>query len=478
MDSPRRGWSNAIESVDHQHLNPKPYTSLKMLIQNIIAGISLNRTRPKWGLLGVALLLFFSHMAFSAEFIDINDPFIKKVPIAIPRFKAMSQKPEEIRMAGQASKMMTDTLDFTGYFKIINPAAFLEEPHKTGIVGSKLHFANWTVIGTELLITGGMTVEDDTIAMECRLFDTFKQTMLVGRQYKGRKTDVRRMVRRFCSEVFYLLTGSRGFFESKIAFVSNGTGTKEIYICDFDGHQVRQVTHSDSITLSPAWSSDGKWLAYTSYEKGKPDLYLQHLKEGRKVVVDRKGSNITPAWMPGKFSLAACLSFKGDQEIYLLTGNGKIIKRLTESWGIDVSPTFSPDGRKMAFVSKRAGTPQIYVKDLKTGQVRRLTYQGHYNTSPSWSPEGNTIAYVGIVKDEINIYRIQPDGSGLKQLTANTGDNESPTWSPDGSLIAFCSTREGPSRIFIMSADGTRQRRLLAVKGDQTHPRWSPESVP
>jgi TolB protein len=302
--------------------------------------------------------------------------------------------------------------------------------------------------------------------------------MLVGKKYKGHETDLRQMIHRFCSEIVYILTGSKSFFETKLAFVSNGTGAKEIYMCDFDGHEVRQVTHSDSITLSPAWSSDGRWLAYTSYEKGKPDLYLQHLEDGRKVVIDRKGSNITPAWVPGEFSLAACLSFQGDQEIYLLTGTGKIIKRLTNSWGIDISPSFSPDGKKMAFVSKRAGTPQIYIKNLESGQSQRLTYHGHYNTSPSWSPKGDTIAYVGIVKDEIDIYRIQVDGSGLTQLTANTGDNESPTWSPDARLIAFCSTREGSSRIFVMSADGTRQRRLLAIKGDQTHPRWSPESTP
>lgn len=411
------------------------------------------------------------------EYIDISDPFIKKVPIAIPMFKAMSGKPEEAQIAAKASELMTDTLEFTGYFKMIAPAAFLEAPHKTGIVASALNFGNWTVVGAELLVTGGILVSDGIIEMECRLFDTFKQRLLVGKRYKGRETDLRRMVRRFCSEVVYSLTGNKGIFDSKIAFVSNGSGNKEIYVCDFDGYHPERVTHANAIALSPAWSSDGNWLAYTSYEKGKPDLYIRHLKEKRGAVVAFKGSNITPAWLPGKFSLAACLSYTGDQEIYLLTGTGKIIKRLTDSWGIDVSPSFSPDGKQMAFVSRRSGTPQIHIQDLETGQSRRLTYHGRYNTSPSWSPGGDKIAYVGLVDGQINIYVIRTDGAGLLQLTANAGDNESPTWSPDGSLIAFSSTREGPARIYVMTAFGTDQRRLFALKGEQTSPRWSPANV-
>lgn len=473
--SPLREW-NSVAGFNDLILSLLG-AAVKMMKRNKFASFSFKMTFVTVLCLWLKFFAFPVSFAGAMEFIDISDPYIKKVPIAIPLFMPMSQKPEETRLCAEASEIMTDSLDFTGYFKIIDPLAFLETPHTGGILASGVTFSNWTVIGAELLITGGIMMEGDSVAMECRLFDTFKQTMLVGRRYKGQAADIRQMAHRFCGEVLYSLIGKKGFFESKIAFVSNGSGSKEIYICDFDGCNSRQVTHSNAITLSPAWSSDGDWLAYTSYEKGKPDLYIRNLKENRKVVVDLDGSNITPAWMPGQFSLAACLSFKGDQEIYLLTGNGKIIKRLTDSWGIDVSPTFSPDGKNIAFVSKRSGTPQIYMKDIATGQTQRLTYHGHYNTSPSWSPEGNKIAYVGMKDGEINVYVIQTDGSGLKQLTMNAGDNESPTWSPDGSLIAFSSTREGAARIFVMSADGTRQRRLLALKGEQTHPRWSPESI-
>jgi len=264
--------------------------------------------------------------------------------------------------------------------------------------------------------------------------------------------------------------------DSQIAFVSTTTGNKEIYIANFDGSNPKQFTNTGAITLSPTWSSDGKWLAYTSYSKGKPDLYIKHLKDKHVAIVAKKGINITPAWIPGKFALAASLSFSGDSEIYLLTGTGKIIKKLTNSGGVDVSPTFSPDCSKMAFVSSRSGSPQIYIMDLDSGQVERLMSQGRYNTCPNWSPRGDKIAYAGMRNGQTNIYTIDVEGeSPALQLTHNSWNNDSPTWSPDGSMIAFSSTREGTSRIYVMTADGNDQRRLLSIQGEQTSPSWSPK---
>jgi len=301
--------------------------------------------------------------------------------------------------------------------------------------------------------------------------------MLVGKRYKGWLNDQRKMVRRFCSEVIFLLTGDRGIFNSNMAFVSKNSRNKEIYICEFDGYNPKKVTNHKSITLSPAWSWDGKWIAYTSYANGKPDLFIKHLKEKRGAVISKKGYNTTPAWVPGQFALAATLSFSGDPEIYLLTGTGKIIKRLTYNWGIDLSPTWSPDGKKMAFVSKRSGTPQIYIKNIESGQAERLTFIGRYNTQPNWSPKGDKIVYSALEKGRSNIWVIGIDGDNAIQLTHNEGTSESPTWSPDGSLIAFSSTREGPSRIYVMTAYGTDQRRLLILPGEQTEPKWSPSVI-
>jgi len=351
------------------------------------------------------------------------------------------------------------------------------DPRNPDIIATQINFRNWTIIGAELLITGGIMVKEGQVEMELRMFDTVKESLIIGKRYQGRRDDTQRMIRRFCGEVMHHLTGYRGVFESKIAFLSSVGGKKEIYISEFDGQNAKQFTKHDDITLFPAWSSDGAWLAYTSYASGAPHLYIRNLKENKNAVVAKKGIQITPAWVPGKFELAATLSFSGDQEIYLLTGGGKIIKRLTNSRGIDVAPTWSPDGKKMAFVSKRSGTPQIYIKDMASGRVRRLTFQGRYNTQPDWSPKGDKIVYSAMENGRIDICTIDVAGGNRLQLTKDQGDNEAPSWSPDGGLIVFSSSREGRSKIYVMTAFGTDQRRLISLPGEQTNPKWSPNVV-
>jgi len=407
------------------------------------------------------------------DYIDISNPFLRKIPLAVPLFKNENETGEEKRLSNSSAELLAASLEFTGYFKLLDRGAFLFDPQKDGVLTPQINFANWTVIGAELLITGLFKEVDGNITMELRLFDTFKARRIVGKKYTGKKADQRRMIHRFCSEVIKYLTGHRGVFGSKIAFVSNGSGNKEIYTCAFDGYNAQQVTRNRSINLSPAWSSDGRYLAYTSYKKKKPDIFIKNLAEMQETSINQKGLNITPAWVPGKFELAATLSFAGDQEIYLLTGSGKVIKRLTNIRGIDVSPTWSPDGKKFAFVSNRAGSPQVYVQDIVSGKVRRLTYEGNYNTQPSWSPQGDNIAYASVVDGRRNIVVMGLDGQEPLQLTHESGDNESPSWSPDGSLIVFSSNREGPFRIYVMTAFGTDQRRLLVMTGEQTNPKWS-----
>jgi TolB protein len=426
----------------------------------------------------VALMVFqASTDAAEYDYIDISNPFLRKIPLAVPWFKNVSGGADIEELSVTLPDLLSDTLAFTGYFKMLDRQAFLMDPRNPDIIASQINFRNWTAIGAELLITGGILMKDGIMETELRLFDTIKEELVIGKRYKGGTDDTTRMIRRFCGEVMYHLTGHRGVFDSKIAFLSSLAGKKEIYISDFDGQNPKQFTRHEDITLFPAWSSDGKWMAYTSYGKGQPGLYIRNLTENRVVTLDKKGIQITPAWVPGKFELAATLSFSGDQEIYLLTGGGKIIKRLTNSRGIDVEPTWSPNGKQMAFVSKRSGTPQIYIKDMTSGRVRRLTFQGRYNTQPDWSPKGDKIVYSTMEVGRIDIYTIGVDGGNRVRLTENQGDNEAPSWSPDGSLIVFNSTREGRSKIYIMTAFGTDQRRLISMPGEQTNPKWSPSVI-
>ncbi len=424
----------------------------------------------------LVLLVLPTGFAAAAQYnyIDISNPFLRKTPVAVPVFKAASHDAAAMEAARAASQDLAYYLDFTGYFSMIDPGAFLEDPQTMDIGGAGIRYRNWTVIGAELLITGGVSIRAGKAEYELRLFDTVKQRMLVGKRYRGAIEDHRRVARRFCSEVVFTITGNRGFFDSRLAFVSNGSGHKEIYLCDFDGSNIRRFTRHGSISLFPDWSSDGRWIAYTTYADKGPQIRVQNVHEKRLARIAKPGMQASPAWVPGRFELAACLSFSGDQEIYLLTGNGKIIKRLTNSVGIDVEPSWAPDGKRMAFVSKRSGNPQIYILDTVSGRVQRLTFEGRYNTQPSWSPKGDKIAYSGMRRGVLDIFSIDAEGGDPTQLTHDQGSNEAPTWSPDGSLIAFSSTREGKSRIFVMTAYGTDQRRLFDLPGEQSNPKWSP----
>jgi len=427
-------------------------------------------------LAGLCIVLSCSTCLYAGDYdyINISNPFLRKTPVAVPEFKAFSGLETEIKTGRTAKDILEKALNFTGYLKTMNPVSFLSNPAESGVGLGQINFRDWTGIGAELLVTGEAIETKGKIKLKLRLFDTFNTKLLVGKVYTGPPSQLRKMVHLFCSEISYVLTGKWGVFNSKIAFVSTVKGKKEIFTSDFDGQNAKQITFHKSICLSPSWSFDGKWLAYVSYTRKTPQIFIKNIKEKRGAIVNFKGMNISPAWMPGQLKLAAALSFSGDQEIYLLTIKGEIIKRITKSWGIDVSPKFSPDGKKIVFTSKRTGTPQIYIKDIESKKVRRMTFKGFNNTSPSWSPDGQKIAYVGIEKNNIDIFVMNIDSGMPVQLTANSGDNEDPSWSPDGSMLAFTSTREeNTSRIFVMNVSGSDPRRLLKLEGKQTQPAWS-----
>jgi TolB protein len=431
-------------------------------------------TITSWILLLLMIVSWTGTGRAEIKFFDLTNPYLRKIPMAVPVFQAATPSRAESEQAVLAADKLKDMLEFTGYFKMLDRVSFLYNPRTSGITLDKLNFPNWTTVGAELLVTGGVTITDQNMVLELRLFDTFKAKLLVGRRYSGGVKDQRTMIRRFCAEVIKTLTGNSGIFDSRVAFISNGSGHKEIYTCDFDGANIRQITKKRTITTFPAWSSDGRYLAFSSFSGGPARIFIRDLKTGTENQVRYQGLQTAPSWMPGRFELSATLNFGGDEEIYLLTGRGKMIKRLTNSRGIDVSASWSPDRKKMAFVSNRSGNPQIYIKEVDSGRVQRITFEGKYNTQPCWSPKGNMIAYSSMENGQQNIFIIDIDGNNPIQLTFNQGDNEAPSWAPDGSLIAFSSNREGRSRIYVMTTFGTDQRRLLSLPGEQFQPEWSP----
>ncbi|MCK5100670.1 MAG: PD40 domain-containing protein, partial [Desulfobacteraceae bacterium] len=221
-------------------------------------------------------------------FLNINNPSIRKIPLAVPEFKQFLKGENIEQDAKKAQNLLIDALDFTGYLKIIDSQVFLANPAETGIARKDIDFFDWTGIGAELLVTGGISVENNKVKLWLRLFDTFDMRLLVGKIYTGDRNDLRIMIHRFCGEVALKLTGRPGVFNSKIAFVSKVNGKKEIFTCEFDGFNPKQITSHKSISLSPSWSSDSKFIAYSSFAKGHHDLYILNLKQNRGTIINKK----------------------------------------------------------------------------------------------------------------------------------------------------------------------------------------------
>ena len=406
--------------------------------------------------------------------IDINSPSVQKINIAIPDFKNYSESGEHPELSSDLTKIISNDLDLSGYFVPMEHKAFIDEDGPL-LTSDNIRFKNWSVIGAELLLKGGYTCVGQNIEVVVRLYDAYYGNQLMAKRFLGKVDRYSSLMHRIGNEIVFLLTGYEGIFLSRFAFVNNSTGHKEIYLCDFDGGNVRRITSDESIALLPRWSPDGETIAYTSYKDGSPMVYLHEISSGKiKRISDRKGLNMGGSWMSDGTKLALTLSFDNEnQDIYLIDLSGKILERYTNHWGIDVSPSFSPDGTKMAFVSNRSGNPQIYIKDLKNGNEERLTFDLKYCTSPVWS-RLDKIAFTAMNDGHFDIYTINPDGSNMRRLTEDEDNSEDPCWSPDGRYIVFSSNREAGYHLYIMNSNGQNQRRISYLKGDNTSPNWSP----
>jgi TolB protein len=359
---------------------------------------------------------------------------------------------------------LSSDLDISGFFRVVQATGTEEE------------YDAWSSIGARLAVRGVCSLDGDDVTVEVRLYDVAERRQIAGKRYQGTRRDVRRMAHRFADEILRILTGERGPFDTRIAFVSTRAGrAKEVFEMGFDGEDVRQLTKNGTINLSPSWSPDGRELLFTSYRDGRPKLYEMDVASGRQSVV-LSGPGLTNG---GRFSpdgdlvAASREESKGNSEIVVVDRGGDIVRRLAAHGGIDVSPTWSPDGGQIAFCSTRGGSPQIYVTDASGGSVRRVTFAGSYNTSPAWSPRGDKIAFTGRVGGRFQIFVVPASGGEAQQLTASAGDNTDPAWSPDGRYILFSSTRGGAPQLWVMDEGGVKQRQLIRGPGGDTSPAWS-----
>ncbi|MEK6684590.1 MAG: Tol-Pal system beta propeller repeat protein TolB [Nitrospirota bacterium] len=315
----------------------------------------------------------------------------------------------------------------------------------------------------------------EELMLEGRVYDGKTGQMVMGKRYMGQAQHLRTVIHRFSDDIVFQYTGERGVAETRVVFSSSLTGSKELYLMDYDGYNVRKITGDRSLNLSPKWSPDGNWITYTSYRGGTPAIYTLDMATGRlSKTVGLPGLNISPAWSPSGGELAFASSRDGPTQIYRVDREGKALRRLTLDQSDNLSPTWSPTGAEIAFTSNRGGSPQIYMMNAAGTNVRRLTFSGDYNTSPSWSPKGVSIAYTCRVDGRLRICAISPDGATLARLTDGPGEDESPAWSPDGKHLIFSSTRLSRGDLFMMNADGTEMERLTFSGAKNNSPAWSP----
>ncbi len=400
----------------------------------------------------------------------------QKFPIAVSPLKNLNSTNDVTRLSEGIADTMIHDLDLSGWFKVLDRSAYIENPQNSGITLGTFDFKNWSTIGAEGLVKGGFSVQGDEVTVELRLFDVYQNKERVGKRYVGKVKDYRRIAHKFVDEIINQFTGIPGIFNTRIAYVSTSGGRfKEIYVSHLDGSEKFQVTNNHTINLSPSWTPDGRSILYSSFKDRTQNLYLFELYSGRETKFSAKAGNYIGGKMsPDGQTIAATLELRGNSNLLLLDRNGNVIRRLTNDSGIEVSPAWSPNGQQLAFVSDRSGSPQLYILDVASGKTRRLTYTGSYNTSPEWSPRGDKIVYTGRVGNRFAIFTINVDGGDPRKLTSEASDSEDPTWAPDGRFIAFSSNRAGKYQLYMMQASGENQRRLTGSGGDDTKPSWSP----
>lgn len=440
--------------------------------------LAVTRTLLILSVVGVSVLT-----AHAKVYIDIDSPGFRRLPLAV-----LSLDPEpggspcpDPTISKDLEQVLLQDLDVSGYFRTLSPEAFLVDRKDVPLYPGKIDYRAWSLIGAEALILMRTTCKGGEIETESQLLDVLTGKLLTWKRYRSEVSGYRRVAHRFANEVMQELTAKPGAFDTRIAYISNATGFKELHVMDYDGYGPRKLTDLRSISLSPAWSPDSGRIAFTSFWRRNPGVYLLDLT-GRSPL-QRLLAGFSPlssgaTWSPDGQWIAFSASIDGNTELFRVRdGGGVEPERLTKNWAIDVSPSWSPDGKDIVFVSDRAGRPDLYILDPESGRLRRLTFEGSYNADPEWSPLGDGIAYVSRVGGNFQVFRIRPDGTDRKQLTDGRGDHLNPSWSPDGRLIAYSSNQGGSSDLYLMRADGTGVKRLTWTAHEETDPVWSPRPL-
>lgn len=414
------------------------------------------------------LIGFYMPITYAALTIEITEGVESAVPIAVVPFAS------ETASVNIAAIVNAD-LERSGYFKMMAEQSMPARPSKA----AEVNFKEWQALGQSYMVIGQVIDAGGQYNVQFQLLDTYKSAQLLGYRMVSSSADLRRTAHHISDLIFEKLTGKKGVFSGRIAYITttdlgNKQQSHRLQVADADGFNPQTIASSVEPLMSPSWSPDGKKVAYVSFERKSAAIYVQTLATGERVrVAEFPGINGAPAWSPDGTRLALTLSKDGSPDIYVLNLSTRALMKLTKSFAIDTEPSWSPDGSSIVFTSDRGGKPQIYMVPSQGGQEKRLTFSGNYNARASFSPDGRSLV---MVHGNGNDYRIAVMDMATRSLNVLTGGraDESPSFAPNGAMILYASKKGRTGFLSAVSLDGKMQQKLVFNSGEVREPSWAP----
>ena len=414
--------------------------------------------------IALAFALILTCISSFAQFrVEVSGVGLTQVPIAVVAFKGDDASPQKI-----GSIVLAD-LERSGQFKGLDSAGIaLDE-------GARPDFSAWRQRGSDALIAGSVSrLADGRFDVRMRLWDVVRGQDLGGQSFVVLPADLRLVAHRLADFAYEKLTGDRGVFSTRIAYITKTGKNFNLWVADADGENAQSALNSGEPIISPAWAPNGNQLAYVSFESRKPVIFVHDVATGkRRLVANFKGSNSAPAWSPDGKNLAVTLSRDGGSQLFLMDSNGGEPKRLTQSGSIDTEPNFTADGKSIYFVSDRGGSPQIYRMPATGGTPERVTFAGSYNISPSVSPDGRWLAFISRVNGAFKLHVMELATGTVSAVTDTTAD-EKPRFSANSRLIIYATLQQGREALMTTTLDGKIKARLAGQNGDIREPDWGP----